>query len=624
MCDDLRTFWPRVPMSLIKELKRRNVIRVGILYLVAAWLLLQLTDVLSSLLSVPESAGSIVVLLLILGFFPVVIFAWVYEMTPDGLKREVDIDRSQSVTPETGKKINTVIVVLLVLAIGGMIADRLIPETSVDSETVDAAVVEAPEVSPPADALPADRSIAVLPFADLSQNRDQQYFTDGLSEELLNLLVRVDDLRVASRTSSFSYRDSTLDIPEISKALNVGHILEGSVRKDGDRIRITVQLIEAGTDTHLWSENFDRELTDIFAIQDEIANAIVNALTGELGMAGEKAVTVEVATENLDAYELYLKARELFIAREQLPESIRLFRRAVELDPEFARAWAGLAAAEGVAEEWIFDDGIDHAPLAIAAAEKALSLNPDLSMPLAVLGLVMADSDGDFLRGLDYYTAAIEKDPKNTSAWLWQGLGQLVGGFIDEAIVSLQQCLAIDSGYQNCRQHLARAHMIKGDVETALKLNNETIEHLLNSTNDAFVSAYVRNGQRYLALYIADGRLGSASAPVIEWIRAIENPDADNSAGLARLKAWERQTSSGEKLSHASHLFLSFRAYDELLEDPRMASYALWHPDGDEFRTTPQFKALVRQLGVYEYWKSLGFPPQCKPIGDDDFECGRP
>ena len=608
-------------MSLFEELKRRNVIRVGVLYLVAAWLLLQLTDVLSSLLPVPESTGSLVFLLLVLGFFPVVIFAWVFEMTPDGLKREVDIDRSQSVTPETGKKINTVIVVLLVLAIGGMIADRLIPEASVDTEV---AVVDVVETPAPVDNQTDDRSIAVLPFADLSQNRDQQYFTDGLSEELLNLLVRVDDLRVASRTSSFSYRDSTLDIPEISKALNVGHILEGSVRKDGDRIRITVQLIEAGTDTHLWSENFDRELTDIFAIQDEIANAIVNALTGELGMAGEKAVTVEVATENLDAYELYLKARELFIAREQLPESIRLFRRAVELDPEFARAWAGLAAAEGVAEEWIFDDDIDHIPLAIEAAEKALSLNPDLSMPLAVLGLVMVDADGGMFGGLEYYAAALEKDPKNTSAWLWQGLGQMVGGFIDEAIVSLNQCLAIDTGYQNCRQHLARAHMIKGDVETALKLNNETIEHLLNSTNDAFVSAYVRNGQRYLALYIADGRLGSAGAPVIEWIRAIENPDADNSAGLARLKEWERQTSSGEKLSLASHLFLSFRAYDELLEDRRMATYAIWHPDGDEFRTTPQFKALVHSMGLFEGWKLRGFPPQCKPIGDDDFECGRP
>jgi TolB-like protein/Flp pilus assembly protein TadD len=610
-------------MNLIQELKRRNVFRIGILYLVATWLLLQLTDVLSSLLPVPESTGSLVFLLLVLGFFPVVIFAWVYEMTPEGLRREVDIDRSQSITPDTGKKINTVIVVLLVLAIGGMIADRLIPETSVDSETADLAVVEAPEVSPPADALPADRSIAVLPFADLSQDQDQQYFTDGLSEELLNLLVRVDDLRVASRTSSFSYRDSTLDIPEISKALNVGHILEGSVRKDGDRIRITAQLIEAGTDTHLWSENFDRELTDIFAIQDEIANAIVTALTGELDMDGEKAVTVEAITENLDAYELYLTARELFIKRERLPESIRLFRKAVELDPNFARAWAGLAAVEIVANGWIYDDGIDHAPLAKVAAERALSLNPELSMPLAVLGHI-ASNKNDFAASLGYFAAALEKDPKNSSAWLWQGLRQMELGFMEEAIASLNQCLAIDAGYLNCHQHLAYTYLLKGDVETALELSNETIEHMFHSTNDGFVSTYVRTGHRNLALYIADAKLESSGAPVIEWIRAIENPNADNSAGFARLKDWERHTDSELKLTWAPSIFLTFRAYEELTENAEWASYVFWHPDGDEFRTTPQFKTLVHSLGLFEYWQAQGFPPQCKPIGDDDFECGRP
>jgi len=617
MCEYLCTQQSRAHMSLIQELKRRNVIRVGVLYLVAAWLLLQLTDVLSSLLPVPESAGSLVILLLALGFFPVLIFAWVYEMTPEGLKREVDIDRSQSVTPDTGKKINTLIVVLLVLAIAGLVADRLIPESSVDTDVAAVDPVEAP--------LPADdRSIAVLPFADLSQDQDQQYFTDGLSEELLNLLAHVDELRVASRTSSFAYRGSTLGIPEISRALNVGHILEGSVRKDGDRIRITAQLIEVGSDRHLWSENFDRELVDIFAIQDEIANAIVNALTGELGMGVDKAITVKVATESLDAYEMYLTARELFIKREQLRESIRLFQKAVELDPDFARAWAGLGAVEAVADEWIFGDGIDHAPLAKVAAEKALSLNPDLSMPLAVLGLVASDSDGGLIGGLEYYAAAIEKDPKNTSAWLWQGLGQMAAGFIDEAMASLQQCLAIDPGYQNCRQHLARAYLIKGDVETALKLCNETLEHMLHSTSDALVSTYVRNGQRYLALFIADARLGSAGAPVIEWIRAIENPDADNSSGLARLKDWERQTSSGERLSSITPMFLSFRAYDELAEIPGMAEYSLWHPDGDEFRTTPSFKTIIRQIGVFEYWQVRGFPPQCKPVGDDDFESGRP
>jgi len=447
-------------------------------------------------------------MLLMLGFIPVLIFSWVFEMTPEGLKREVDIDRSQSVTPDTGKKINTVIVVLLVLAIAGLVADRLVPESVVDTKVADA---ESVEVALPVD----DRSIAVLPFADLSQDQNQQYFTDGLSEELLNLLVRVDELRVASRTSSFAYRGSTLSIPEISGALNVGHILEGSVRKDGDRIRITAQLIEADTDRHLWSQNFDREFVDIFAIQDEIANAIVHALTGELGMGGEKAITVEAATENLDAYEMYLTARELFIKRDQLPESIRLFQKAVELDPNFARAWAGLAAVEAIIYDYVFDDGIDHFPLAKEAAETAISLNPDMSLALATLGSLASDWEGDILGAVKYFDAALEKDAKNTSAWLWRGMDLASSGFLDEAMASFQKCIEIDPGYQNCRQHLARVYLYKGDTATAHRLHDETLEHMFYANSEIFVSTYVRSGHRNLALIIADLALGSADAPVI-------------------------------------------------------------------------------------------------------------
>ena len=603
-------------MSIVQELKRRNVIRVGILYLVSSWLLMQFTDVLSSLLPVPAWIGSVVVLLLILGFFPVLIFAWVYEMTPEGLKREVDIDRSQSSTGETGRKINHVIVALLVIAIGGLVVDRLIPE-----------VAEQPEEAIPALAaetlVPSEKSIAVLPFSDLSEGQDQRYFSDGLSEELLNLLVRVDDLRVASRTSSFSYRDSTLAIPEISRALKVGHILEGSVRKDGNRIRITAQLIETGSDRHLWSQNFDRELTDIFAIQDEIANAIVLALTGEMGVGGNKVITVETATENLDAYEMYLTARELFISRKDIAESIRLFTKATELDPNFSRAWEGLAAAEAIGNSWIAGDGVDHIALAEAPALKALELNPDLSMPLAVLGR-RAEVDNKVELANDYYRAAVEKDPRNTTAWLWQGLSLKMLGFLSESIVAFEHCLEVDPGYQNCRQHMADAYLGIRETDIALALNEEPMEHVFHSISGAFVSTYVRTGHRLLAVHISDAKLGRDGAPVIEWIRAIENPDGDNSAGFARLKDWEKQTDSGYKLFGTGQLFLSFRAYEELATNNDSVGYVLWHPDADEFRRTPSFKQAIRNLGIYDYWQARGYPPQCTPIGDDDFECGPP
>jgi adenylate cyclase len=607
-------------MSLVQELKRRNVIRVGILYLVSSWVLLQFTDVLSSLLDAPEWIGSVVILGLVLGFFPALIFSWVYEMTPDGLRREVDVDRSQSLTPDTGQKINLVIAVLLVIAIGGLVVDRLIPEVA---DTGDASL--SADTALPAD----DKSIAVLPFADLSASHDQQHFTDGLSEELLNLLVRVDDLRVASRTSSFSYRNSTLGIPEISKALNVGHILEGSVRKDGDRIRITAQLIETSSDSHLWSENFDRELTDIFAIQDEIANAIVQALTGEMGIGGNKAIVVEAATENLDAYEMYLEARELFTAREDIAESIRLYRKAIELDPNFARAWEGLAASEGVANAWIGGDGINHMALAKTAAEKALSLNSELSMPLAVLGLVARYGNGagegyDVISAQEYFRAAIEKDPKNTTAFLWQGLSLKAAGFHDEAIVSLQRCVDVDPGYLNCLQHLADGYLQLRQTDKALELHATTMEHVFHSISGVFVSTYVRTGHRLLAVHIADAKLSSAGAPVIEWIRAIENPDGDNSAGYARLKDWERDTTSGVVLETAPSIYLSFKAYDDLLDYPDSATFVIWHADADEFRRTPQFKKLMRKLGIVDYWRARGYPPQCRAVGDNDFECDSP
>jgi TolB-like protein len=609
------SFLPGNRMSLFEELKRRNVIRIAILYLVSSWVLLQLTDVLSSLLNVPDFTGSIVILLLVLGFFPALIFAWVYEMTPEGLKREADIDRSESKTPETGKKINVVIVVLLVVAISGLIADRLIPEAGVAEDPV---LAESPEA--PID----DLSIAVLPFADLSPTGDQAYFTDGLSEELLNLLVRVDDLHVASRTSAFAYRGSTLSIPEIATALRVGHILEGSVRKDGDRIRITAQLIEAETDRHLWSENFDRELVDIFAIQDEIANAIVRELTGKLGVGAERAISVEAATENLDAYEMYLTARELFLKRTELPESIRLFRQAIELDPSFARAWEGLAAVEAVGNDWI-PDGIDHDPLAKEAAEKALSLDPDLSMPLAVLGSIAMSADYDYISSIDYMNAAIEKDPKNTTAWLWLGIRQYTLGFFQDALKSLRTCLSIDPGYLNCRQHLAHAYLVMGDADTALKLNEVAMEHVFDSISEAFIPEYVRRGHRNLAIRIADNRLGSVGAPAVEIIRALENPGGDNSAGYARLKDWEKQTRSGQTIARAiPYSWIYFGVWDEFAERPGQYPYMYWHPDAGEFRKTDISKTVIRESGVLAYWQERGFPPQCRPVGKDDFECTFP
>ena len=275
----------RINSSFFEELKRRNVVKVAVLYMIASWLLLQVTDVLSSLLPVPEWAGSFVVMLLILGFFPAVIFSWVYEMTPEGLKKEKDIDRSQSITPETGHKINVLIVLLLLLAIGGLVVDRLVPEAEqvadpppVAETTEEAVQVDPAQLAAMKFAPPPDRSIAVLPFVNMSDDPGNEFFSDGISEELLNLLAKVPELQVTSRSSAFAFKGERIDIPEVAQKLNVAHILEGSVRKAGNQVRITAQLIQARSDTHIWSETYDRTLDNIFAIQDEIASEVVAQL----------------------------------------------------------------------------------------------------------------------------------------------------------------------------------------------------------------------------------------------------------------------------------------------------------------------------------------------------------
>jgi len=336
-------------MSLIAELKRRNVFRVGVAYVVAAWLILQLTEVLSELMELESDVGKIVIILLVVGFIPALIFAWAFELTPDGVKREKDVDRSQSITPKTGRKLDFIIIGMLALGMSYFFWESRIAEKG--SELLPAETTEQASESGSEELTPAlvkedknDKSIAVLPFANLSDDASNEYFSHGISEELLNVLTRVTSLRVASRTSSFSFKGSNTAIPEIAAQLNVNHILEGSVRKAGNKVRITAQLIDVESDSHLWSDTYDRELDDIFSIQKEIATNIVAELTQTLNAGEAVAASVKPPTTDVAAYEIYLQGRYLLALRgsENLEEAARLFEQAVEIDDSFAAAFAAL------------------------------------------------------------------------------------------------------------------------------------------------------------------------------------------------------------------------------------------------------------------------------------------
>lgn len=392
-------------MNLLSELKRRNVFRVGIAYLVFGWLMLQVADVLFPALRLPDWSITLVAVLLAIGFVPVLLFAWVYELTPEGLKREAEVDRSQSITHATARKLDLVTIAMVVVAALVLIVDRMLLDREIEQRV---------------DRSTHDYSIAVLPFDDLSDTQDQEYFSDGLAEELLNRLARVQGFRVAGRTSSFAFKDRPDDLRVIGEKLNVATILEGSVRKAGDQLRITAQLINVADGYHLWTETFDRRMENIFEIQDEIALAVVRELQATL-MGSTRAIEVPAATVTDNrAYELYLRGRHQLWKRraEPLREAQALFEQAIAIDPDYVPAHAGLSDSlvlqvnQGYANEaTVFED-------AEKALDRARALDSGNAEVLASLGLLRRQQ-GRPEAARDALRAAIALNPSNAQAHTW-------------------------------------------------------------------------------------------------------------------------------------------------------------------------------------------------------------
>ncbi|MCW8925064.1 MAG: hypothetical protein OQJ84_02320 [Xanthomonadales bacterium] len=396
-------------MSLFAELKRRNVFRVGIAYLVVAWLVMQVADVVINNIGAPGWVFQVILLVLGIGFPLVLIFAWAYEMTPDGLKKEKDVDRSQSISAKTGNKLNHTIIVVLALALAYFAWDKFSAPTPT-ATPVAVSVTEQAGI---------DKSIAVLPFVNMSADADNEYFSDGLSEELLNLLAKVDGLKVAARTSSFKFKGSEADIAEIGEKLNVATVLEGSVRRSGNQARITAQLIKVDDGFHLWSETYDRELDNIFEVQDEIAKAIVDAL--KLPLLGHDAKPIATTSaENFIAYDLYLQGRHQARqwSEQSFKRAIEYYLASLENDPAFAPAYGGLA------DSYIFLADYGDLPqgeaqqLARAAAEKALSIEPDSPEAHASMGLLF-NNLGYFRKGEIHFQKALQVNPNSVNALIW-------------------------------------------------------------------------------------------------------------------------------------------------------------------------------------------------------------
>jgi TolB-like protein len=366
-------------LSFIEELKRRNVFRVAIAYGVATWLLLQITDVLVPILNLSDSAARLVFLLLVIGFIPALIFAWAFEMTPDGIKKESEIDRDESIAPNTGKKLDRIIIAGLVLVIAGMVVERFFfaeqddpTETATELNVASAPIPASGEEASSTGS--GQQSVAVLPFTSMSSGEDDGYFADGLTEEILNSLAALPELLVTARTSSFHFKDQNLPIQEIATTLGVDHVVEGSVRRSGEQVRITAQLIRAGDGFHLWSNTYDRTLEDVFAVQEDIAARIAETLDVVLNDDNKKSMR-NAGIGDVEAFIAYQKGMEAFASAhgtenpyDGLEEANIWLDHALSVTPEIANA---LYLRTDLFGHLIYDNGVGRIEPSVSELEKA-------------------------------------------------------------------------------------------------------------------------------------------------------------------------------------------------------------------------------------------------------------
>jgi TolB-like protein len=599
-------------MSLVNELRRRNVFKVGVAYVIISWLLAQVADLMLENFGAPDWVIKSFLGFLIIGFALALFFAWAFELTPEGVKRESEIDRSQSITTQTGRKLDRSIIIVLAVALAWFAWDKFDLDNYEDAPQLTSTATsqsgETPKPELPV-TVAAAQSVAVLPFVNMSDDKENEYFSDGISEELLNVLVRVEGLRVPSRTSSFTFKNSNKKVTEIGKELKVDHVLEGSVRKAGDRIRVTAQLVDVNTDTHLWSETYTRKLDDIFAVQDEIAQAIVDALKITLTGVEEKSLTRR-STTNVQAYNKYLLGRHLWNQRstESLRAATVPLQEAVEMDPGFDEAWAALADAYALIPEYGAGSITEFVPLGREAAEKALAINPDSARALTAQAYIKAMYEYDISGAMADLEKAMALEPGYATALQWYGELLAVQRNFDEALQRFQLASELDplapviplvAGW--ILTYTDKHEEALGYYQKALELNPHMVVTIGNLRDLHIILGQYDQARERTREY--SQLVGDDPTAALAIIDAIENPELKNRA----LRLMDKTgTIRDGVLDKAIYLAL-LGEYELALENLEQAfeagdPYAI-HMNRiniyDPLRDNPRFQALLAKMNLW-------------------------
>ena len=595
--------------NLFAELKRRSVFRVGLAYIVVSWVALQFVDVVQDPLSLPVWLPKVVIILLTIGFPVALIISWAFELTPEGLVKTTYADSNSAITKRTGQKTNSLIISALALLVIFLVVDRFFP---FGEESVAVTPEDREEKT----------SIAVLPFVNMSGDPEQEFFSDGMTEEILNVLAKNHSLLVAGRTSSFAFKGKNEDMRAIGKALGVDYLIEGSVRKDADKIRITTQLVQAEDGFHVWSETYDRQLKEIFALQDEIARAISDALKVSFGGAMEEPSSVN-QTENMAAYDLYLKARDAHKHR-RIPLALELAEKVTSAEPDFAPGWAVHAQALALAPNWIYmDEPMESAGAyakAFIAAQKALILDPNSVEALGALANVYRTRLQWHEAG-EAYQQALIIDPDNPVILEDYVEFLLTVGKVQDALPLAQRLAALEPQVPIYLHSLVQTYWALSDWPAALPYAKK--EYELGPDLIYMVTEYAQvlwlNGQKEEAREV----LAESSGIPTEFRANIETWFDVQERGLQGLMPDQVKIAMSDPyiLSYLNQKDKLFTLLSKKVRLGWWGDFFTFHPETEPYRETPEFRNHVRELKLVEYWRRDGWGDYCKPGADGDFSC---
>lgn len=534
-------------MNLLGELKRRNVFRVAMLYVVAAWLVIEVAETVLPIFDVPDGVLRGLVLLLVIGLVPALGLAWIYELTPQGLKRDTGVTENTELSAHTGHRLNWATLVVALLAISFLAYDRLVPSDTVSapvggqaprSTAAPVTVGQEPEAAArvTADVRPA---VAVLPFANLSTDPEQEFFADGITEDILTRLAGVGGLRVISRTSVMRYKNSELSLPEIAAELGVSHVLEGSVRRAGDRVRITGQLIRASDDAHLWADNFDRDLADIFSVQTEIASRIAEQLELQLTERDRQAIA-QRGTGSPEAYEYFLRARAVSRRSFSTPAEVEAMiaeaegylELALELDPEYAEAWAWLAMA--TLDRVYRSESDESAALAewekaVEEARRAIQVGPDQAAGYLALGRIYR-ARGQVEAAREQVRLAADLEPDSPEVLVAEAVLLVNQGQLLESLDLLERAATLDPADPNVWDFISEIYADLGDYRAARESMRKAWGEL--TPHEARLNCHL------MAIALAEGDVARARTHVDRFLELEGySPFAQNCASSFHLRA---------------------------------------------------------------------------------------